>query len=100
MLHGCPLSLDAWGRLNVVIPFHHLSEDQPHHLPARSTAHYGIFAQTLAERGDEEGDRVGRCAGEDHRRLLRSRDERPSDGRAASKDEIATSHSITSSARA
>ena len=27
MLHGCPLSLGAWGRLNVVTPFHHLSED-------------------------------------------------------------------------
>jgi hypothetical protein len=27
VLHGCPLSLDAWGRLNVVTPFHHLSED-------------------------------------------------------------------------
>src|SRR5262245_11977358 len=27
MLHGCPPSPDAWGRLNVVTPFHHLSED-------------------------------------------------------------------------
>src|SRR6266478_6441976 len=25
MLHGCPPSPDAWGRLNVVTPFHHLS---------------------------------------------------------------------------
>src|SRR5262249_53223566 len=27
MLHGCPPSPDAWGRLNVVTPFHHLSGD-------------------------------------------------------------------------
>src|SRR5262249_53200819 len=27
MLYGCPPSLDAWGRLNVVTPFHHLSGD-------------------------------------------------------------------------
>jgi hypothetical protein len=25
--HGCPPSPDAWGRLNVVTPFHHLSGD-------------------------------------------------------------------------
>jgi hypothetical protein len=27
MFHGCPPSPDAWGRLNVVTPFHHLSGD-------------------------------------------------------------------------
>src|SRR5262245_5705149 len=27
MLHGCPPSPDAWGRLNVVTTFHHLSGD-------------------------------------------------------------------------
>jgi hypothetical protein len=27
MIQACPLSLDAWGRPNVVTPFHHLSED-------------------------------------------------------------------------
>jgi hypothetical protein len=27
VLHGCPPSPDAWGRLSVVTPFHHLSED-------------------------------------------------------------------------
>ena len=27
MLHGCPPSPDAWGRLNVVTPLHNLSKD-------------------------------------------------------------------------
>src|SRR5262249_10197931 len=31
MFHGCPPSLDAWGRLNVVTPFHHLSGDSHLH---------------------------------------------------------------------
>src|SRR5262245_20989609 len=30
-LHGCPPSPDAWGRLNVVTPFHHLSGDSHLH---------------------------------------------------------------------
>jgi hypothetical protein len=62
------------------------------------------FAQTLAERGDEVGDRVGRCAAEEsdyrHRRLLRVRRERPYPDRTAKqRDECAPYHSITSSAR-
>src|SRR5215471_13512580 len=31
VLHGCPPSPDAWGRLNVVTPFHHLSGDSHLH---------------------------------------------------------------------
>jgi hypothetical protein len=41
VLHGCSPSPDAWGRLNVVTPFDHLSEDS--HINCRSEqAHYGI----------------------------------------------------------
>jgi hypothetical protein len=31
VFHGCPPSPDAWGRLNVVTPFHHLSGDSHLH---------------------------------------------------------------------
>src|SRR5215471_4791519 len=34
---------DAWGRLNVVTPFHHLSGGQPPSPLARCRAHYGIL---------------------------------------------------------
>src|SRR5215467_494023 len=34
-LHNAPPSLDAWGRLNVVTPFHHLSGDSHINSPLR-----------------------------------------------------------------
>src|SRR5262245_19608938 len=36
VLHGCSPSPDAWGRLNVVTPFHHLSEDSHINCPLRA----------------------------------------------------------------
>jgi hypothetical protein len=59
--------------------------------------------QTLAERHLALRVGIGRAgvqvADHRHRRLLRARGERPSDRTADERDELATSHSITSSAR-
>src|SRR5262249_25672248 len=62
------------------------------------------FSEALLDRFDKARVRSRRYAGEDsdcwHRWLLRARCERPRDGRAAEKrDELASLHSITSSAR-
>src|SRR5262245_56244621 len=63
------------------------------------------FAEGIAERGHVACHCIGRPEvyepDDGHRRLLRVRRERPSDRRAAEKrDELASPHSITSSARA
>jgi hypothetical protein len=61
------------------------------------------FAQALPEREHTVCERDSRCAAEEpdhrHRRLLRARRERPRGGGANERDELAASHSITSSAR-
>src|SRR5207244_1014064 len=60
--------------------------------------------QTLLECGQQmherRGWRAAKKADHRHRRLLRARGERPGDGRAAEqRDDVASVHSITSSAR-
>src|SRR5262249_23539106 len=63
----------------------------------------GIF-EALAESAQKVPDRFGRLHVEKpddrHRRLLRARRERPRRRTAEERDEVATFHSITSSARA
>jgi len=62
------------------------------------------FVEAFAERGHKTRRGIGRAASDesDHRhRLLRARRDRPSRSRAAEqRDEVASFHSITSSARA
>src|SRR5262249_34036923 len=60
------------------------------------------FVQTLAERGNERGERLRRPSDEEpdhrHRRLLRARRQRPRGRTAEKREELAAHHSITSSA--
>src|ERR1700685_507515 len=52
MFHGCPPSPDAWGRLNVVTPFHHLSGDSHINRSLRAgpiTASSGSLILTFAK---------------------------------------------------
>jgi hypothetical protein len=55
MLHGCPLSLDAWGRLNVVTPFHHHFGGQPHYCPlgARPITASSRLVSSRLDAGDD-----------------------------------------------
>src|SRR5262249_49753238 len=66
--------------------------------------HIAAFAETFMECAHKMGKRVGRLAADKadhrHRRLLRRRRERASRRAAEYGDELAPSHSITSSARA
>src|SRR5215510_10308681 len=72
MLHGCPPSPDAWGRLNVVTPFHHLSGDSHinsslregplRHLLASRALHPGYFRHGAAENGGAYQYQPGVCA--------------------------------------
>src|SRR5207237_9328962 len=56
--HGCPPSPDAWGRLNVVTPFHHLSGDS--HLHPSLGAGGPITASSLGQErpGEKAYDRA------------------------------------------
>src|SRR6266511_1099171 len=58
MLHGCPPSPDAWGRLNVVTPFHHLSGDS--HI--NSSLRAGPLRHLIRAACDQHHSAGTRCA--------------------------------------